>query len=137
MRLIKLFEEFGISDDGIYNWKEFKLEKIITINDSNGDVIGWCKFELRNDVFKNWNKISHDIYLDKVQDNTESLHIKGISVKQSGLGTKLIKDIEDKAIDLGIKFITLSAITSSIGFWKKLGYQIYSDGEFTYMFKVL
>ena len=134
---IKLFEEFEISDDGIYNWKEFKLEKITTINDSNGDVIGWCKFELRNDVFKNWNKISHDIYLDKVQDNTESLHIKGISVKQSGLGTKLIKDIEDKAIDLGIKFITLSAITSSIGFWKKLGYQIYSDGEFTYMFKFL
>ena len=117
---IKLFEEFEISVIEMVN-----------------DIIGWCKFELRNDVFKNWNKISHDIYLDKVQDNTESLHIKGISVKQSGLGTKLIKDIEDKAIDLGIKFITLSAITSSIGFWKKLGYQIYSDGEFTYMFKCL
>jgi hypothetical protein len=111
--------------------------KIIKIDDSNGEVLGWCKFELRNDVFKNWNKISYDIYLDKVLDNVESLHIKGISVKQSGLGTKLIKDIEDKAIDLGIKFITLSAITSSIGFWKKLGYQIYSDGEFTYMFKCL
>ncbi len=49
------------------------------------------------------------------------------NAQKSGQGTKLVKDIENKFIDKGIKRIEINAMNTSVGFWEKLGYK--ADGE--------
>jgi ribosomal protein S18 acetylase RimI-like enzyme len=111
--------------------------EIVYVYEEN-NIVGICKFTTRDDVFSRWDKDFDIVELsDKI--NGESIHITSIiSYKKNiGVGRILVNEVEKMAKKRKIKYITLSSILSSIGFWKKLSFKNYGFGEFYYMYKII
>ena len=63
-------------------------------------------------------------------DGTAAISVKLKEEAQgSGLGTKVVKDLETQLIEKGIKTVELSSFEESVGFWEKQGYK--TTGEKT------
>lgn len=105
----------------------------------DGDVVGYSLVTIKDNIFDNWN-LHDDLEVEPIK-NTKSLYIIGISIdknnKRTGYGSNLINYIEEFAKEKKCEYITLSSITDALGFWKKLGYKVYSMGGYYSMYKKL
>ena len=101
----------------------------------NNKKIGYSLVTIKDDIFDKWN-IHDDVEVEMIE-NEKSLYIIGISMddRRNGYGSKLVNHIEKFAIENGCSYITLSSITESIGFWKKVGYDVYSVSGYFSMYK--
>jgi len=99
-------------------------------------IVGYLSFTHKDDGFSHWNKY-YELEGDKLSG--ESIHIIGVSVSGDnmnlGIGRKLVEWVEDYSTSEGYSYITLSSITSALGFWNKLGYKVYAIGDFYGMYK--
>lgn len=105
----------------------------VVIGDS---VVGYLSFTHKDDGFSHWNKY-YELEGDKLSG--ESIHIIGVSVYPNkmnlGVGRKLVEWVENYSKEEGYNYVTLASITDALGFWKKLGYNIYALGDFYAMYK--
>jgi ribosomal protein S18 acetylase RimI-like enzyme len=104
----------------------------------NDKKIGYSIIKVSNDIFNKWNKNSIGDIENKVDDSDLMvLYIIGISItnKKLGYGGKMIRFIEEFAKENGFDYIALSSTTEAFGFWRKIGYKIYSSDEFIKMYK--
>jgi len=119
----------------------FKLDKEsdrITISMYNDNKkIGYSIIKRIDGIFKNWNINSYDFIENTIETNNPILYISGISItnKKLGYGGKMIRFIEEFAKENGFDYIALSSTTEAFGFWRKIGYKIYSSDEFIKMYK--
>jgi ribosomal protein S18 acetylase RimI-like enzyme len=95
-------------------------------------------FSFYDDIFKKFDLYSEEVLVDKIEDE-KSLYITGIEVKEDyrgkGYGEMVVKKIEEYAKGKGAKYITLGSITSALGFWRSMGFKVYSIGNFYNMYK--
>lgn len=130
--MIKKFNDYGI---------DFRIEEEsdrITISMYDGDKkIGYSIIKRIDDIFKNWNINSYDFIENPIETNNPILYIFGILItkKKLGYGEKMIRFIEEFAKENGFEYISLSSTTEAFGFWRKMGYQVYSSDEFIKMYK--
>jgi len=91
------------------------------------DKVGYSLVRVMDDLFDRWNLNHDDIEVSPIK-NAKSLYIIGISMesKGSGYGSSLIRYIEEFAKNKGCEYVTLSSITDALGFWRKMGYDVYS-----------
>jgi ribosomal protein S18 acetylase RimI-like enzyme len=101
------------------------------------DKVGYSSVTIKDNIFDKWN-LYDDLEVDPIK-NTKSLYILGISMenRRTGYGSNLINYIEEYANSKGCEYITLSSITDALGFWKKMGYEVYSMGGYYSMYKKL
>jgi len=101
------------------------------------DKVGYSSVTIKDNIFDKWN-LYDDLEVDPIK-NTKSLYILGISMenRRSGYGSNLINYIEGYAKKQRCEYITLSSITDALGFWKKMGYEVYSMGGYYSMYKKL
>lgn len=94
----------------------------------DGDIkVGYSLVRIMYDLFDKWNLDHDDIEVTPIK-NAKSLYIIGISMesKGSGYGSSLINYVEEFAKNQGCEYVTLSSITDALGFWRKMGYDVYS-----------
>ena len=130
MKYLKKFKDIRFEiEEGAYNK--------IWMYDGD-DKVGYSIVSIKDGVFDNWN-LHDDLEGEEIKD-TKSLYIIGISMenKRIGYGSNLINYIEEFAKENGCDYVTLSALTDALGFWKKLGYEVYNlpSGYFS-MYKKL
>jgi ribosomal protein S18 acetylase RimI-like enzyme len=104
----------------------------------DGDIkVGYSLITIKDDIFEKFNK-HDDLDVDPIT-NSKSLYILGISMenRRTGYGSNLINYIEEYAKENGCEYVTLSSITDALGFWKKMGYSVYSTGGYYSMYKKL
>ena len=101
------------------------------------DKVGYSSVTIKDNIFDKWN-LYDDLEVDPIK-NTKSLYILGISMenRRAGYGSNLINYIEKYAKKQRCEYITLSSITDALGFWKKMGYEVYSMGGYYSMYKKL
>jgi len=101
------------------------------------DKVGYSSVTIKDNIFDKWN-LYDDLEVDPIK-NTKSLYILGISMenRRAGYGSNLINYIEEYAKKQRCEYITLSSITDALGFWKKMGYEVYSMGGYYSMYKKL
>jgi|SaaInlV_165m_DNA_1040744.scaffolds.fasta_scaffold07092_8 ribosomal protein S18 acetylase RimI-like enzyme len=101
------------------------------------EKVGYSSVTIKDNIFDKWN-LHDDLEVDPIK-NTKSLYILGISMRnrRTGYGSNLINYIEEYANKKGCEYITLSSITDALGFWKKMGYEVYSMGDYYSMYKKL
>jgi len=130
--MIKKFDDYGI---------DFRIEeesdKITISMYDNDKKIGYSIIKRIDGIFKNWNINSYDFIENPIETNKPILYIFGISIinKKLGWGEKMIRFIEEFAKENGFEYIALSSTTEAFGFWRKMGYKIYSSDEFIKMYK--
>lgn len=113
-----------------FNNVRFEVEdgSSIKIRMYDGDTkVGYSVVRVMDDLFDKWNLNHDDIEVSPIS-NAKSLYIIGISMenKGSGYGSSLVKYIENFAKKQGCEYVTLSSLTDALGFWKKVGYEVYS-----------
>lgn len=100
--------------------------------------IGKSDFSFYDDVFSLFELNSEEMLSGKIEDE-KSLYITGIEVEEKyrgeGYGDYLFKEIERYAKEKGAKYITLGAVVGALNFWKKMGFQMHSLGNFYNMYK--
>ena len=103
-----------------------------------GKKIAKSDFSFYDDIFSLFDLNADEVLSEKIEDE-KSLYITGIDVEEKyrgeGYGEYLYKEIEKYAKEKGAKYITLGAITSALNFWKKMGFQVHSFGNFYNMYK--
>jgi hypothetical protein len=135
--VLYFYKEPKVKDKISFKFNTEPDKTTISIFD-DGEKMGQCIIKRSDNIFNKWNKNSIEDIENKIDDNDLMiLYIIGISMinKKLGYGQKMIKFIEEFAKDSGFDYIALASTTGAIGFWKKMGYEIYSSDIFINMYK--
>jgi len=131
MKYIRTFE--SITEDVRFTIKEdsgrYRIDMFV--GDNN---VGYALVKIKDDVFSKWNLNNEENY-ESISEG-RCLYIIGISMTSGkGWGSNLVKYIESLANQYDCQYVALGSITDALGFWKKMGYEIYGIGEYYSMYK--
>lgn len=94
--------------------EEFKAREKVYVAKINGDIVGTAGID------KSWYNNDGEYWILSVFVRPEN--------HRQGIGTKLIKQLEEYAKTLGAKRIIIPATITGSGFYKKMGYE-YVEGK--------